>query len=323
MVPSSQSIESNPLFAPIVLFVYNRPKHTLETLEALCKNELADQSILYIFSDGFNENTNEKTISAINEVRSVIREKQWCKEVIIKEAKRNKGLANSVIDGVSEVIGKHGKVIVLEDDLIPARYFLDFMNQALNRYEENPEIFQISGFSFPAQGINPEHSCYFLPLTSTWGWATWKRVWDIIDFECKDYTILKKDKKLAYRFNLNGAYNYKKMFLQQMESQKVSSWGIRFYWNAFKQNALVLFPDKSLIINNGWDNSGRHKDSYNIFPTSEWEDNYKILNFPDSANLNKGHIKLISGYLKRRTSIFTKIIYRLIFIITHLLRNKN
>ena len=114
-----------------------------------------------------------------------------------------------------------------------------------------------------------------------------------------------------------------KMFLQQMESQKISSWGIRFYWNAFKQNGQILFPDKSLILNNGWDNSGRHKDSYNIFPTNDWEDNYKIINFPDLQNKNENHSKLIAEYLKRRTSFLTKIINKLSFILTNLLRNSN
>lgn len=319
----NQSVKYKSSLAPIVLFVYNRPKHTLDVLEALSKNDLADQSILYIFADGFNVDSSERTISDINEVRTIIRKKQWCQEVIIKEAKQNKGLANSVIDGVTEIIDKYGKVIVLEDDLIPSHYFLNFMNKALDLYQEDKNIFQISGFSFPVKGIKSENGCYFLPLTSTWGWATWKRVWDNIDFECNDFKILKKDKKLAYRFNFNGAYNYKKMFLKQMESDKVNSWGIRFYWNAFKQNALILFPDRSLILNNGWDNSGRHKDNYGVFPINNWEDNYKIFNFPDSLFQNKNHIKLISKYLKRRTSIFTKIIYKLSFGISHLLKNMN
>jgi hypothetical protein len=305
--------------APIILFVYNRPKHTLDTLEALSKNELADQSLLYIFSDGYSDNTSEKIIFDINEVRSVIRGKQWCKEVIIKEAKHNKGLANSIIEGVTEIIWKHEKIIVLEDDLIPSHYFLKYMNNALELYRENKEIIQISGFSFPIKGIKPENSSYFLPLTTTWGWATWKRAWDKINFECKDYSILKKDKKLAYRFNFDGAYNYKKMFIRQMESQKVSSWGIRFYWNAFKENALILFPDKSLILNNGWDNSGRHKDNYNLFPVHNWDDNYKILHFPELISKNENLIKLNTRYLKKRTSLFTKIIYKFSYFLNHFL----
>ncbi|MDP4201574.1 MAG: glycosyltransferase [Bacteroidota bacterium] len=302
------------MLAPIVLFVYNRPEHTRQTLNALSNNSLASQSTLYIFSDGEPDHCSDETVEKIKQVRLIIREKQWCKEVIIKEAKQNQGLAKSVINGVTEVITKHGKIIVLEDDLIPSHYFLDFMNQSLDRYEEHQEIFQISGFSFPSKKIKSENSSYFLPLTSTWGWATWKRVWDLIDFECNDYSVLKKNKKLAYRFNFNGSYNYKKMFIQQMESQKISSWGIRFYWNAFKNDALILFPDKSLILNNGWDNSGRHNDNYNVFPINNWDDIYQIRSFPKEIGLNLNYVDLISKYLKKRTSILTKLSNKLYYI---------
>jgi hypothetical protein len=311
---------SNPL-APIILFVYNRPIHTLKTLEALHANELADQSLLYIFSDGYKDDTSAKIVAEINEVRSLIRNKQWCKEVIIKEVNQNKGLANSVIDGVTEIIAKHQKVIVLEDDLIPAHYFLNYMNSALELYKGNQEIVQIAGFSFPVKGIPSKNESYFLPLTTTWGWATWKRAWDKIDFECKDYTILNTDKEIAYRFNFNGAYNYKKMFIRQMESHKVNSWGIRFYWNAFKENSVTLFPDRSLILNSGWDGSGRHGDNYDIFPMPNWDENYKILHFPDVTKKNEVYIKLVNRYIRKRTSFIKKVIYKLRNIPEHFFKN--
>lgn len=301
--------------SPIVLFVYNRPEHTRKTLRALSKNNLASESVLYIYCDG----TPIDCISELKEnndlVKKVIREEQWCKEVVIIEAETNKGLANSVISGVTEIVNRYGKIIVLEDDLVTSTYFLEYMNNALNVYANNLEVIQISGFSFPSPKIKSTNSSYFLTLTSTWGWATWKQAWDIIDFECSDYKILKKDKNLAYRFNHNGSYDYKKMFLQQMESDKISSWGIRFYWNAFKQNAVILFPDKSLVINNGWDSSGKHKDSYDIFPINDWDENYKIKKFPETTNVDIKTNKIISRYLKQRTSLFIKIFYRLKLII--------
>ena len=110
--------------APIVLFVYNRPKHTRQTLEALAQNELASESVLYIYADGPKENANEEVISLISETREVVKSKKWCKEVQIIESNINKGLAESVILGITEVINKHEKVIVLEDDLIISPYFL-------------------------------------------------------------------------------------------------------------------------------------------------------------------------------------------------------
>lgn len=303
-----------PDIAPVVLFVYNRPDHTKKTLEALANNLLAKESVLYIYCDGVPENATEELKNNNTLVKKVIREQQWCKDVIIFEAESNKGLAKSVIQGVESVVNKHGKIIVLEDDLITSTYFLEFMNKSLNMYENDNRVIQISGFSFPAQQIESKESSYFLSITSTWGWATWKRAWDTLDFECKDYGILKKDKTLARKFNCNGSYNYTKMFFKQMEQSKISSWGIRFYWNAFKKNSLTLYPDYTLVLNNGWDSSGRHKDNYDVFPLKNWNLNYRVKNFPNEIKLDSYATNIIYKYLKKRTSVFTKIISKLNFL---------
>lgn len=292
--------------APIILFVFNRPEHTRKTLQALSKNKLADKSSLYIYCDGVPSNASSILIENNNLVKKIIREEQWCKEVNIVESNENKGLATSVISGVNNILNKYGKVIVLEDDLITTNTFLEYMNLSLNKYMNNDNVFQISGYGFPVPKIKKANSSYFLNVTSTWGWATWKRVWDSIDFECKDYEILKKNKKLVYEFNFQGAYDYKKMFFRQMESSEISSWGIRFYWNVFKNKALVLYPDNSLVRNIGWDNSGKHKDNYDIFPINNWDLNYQINSFPEKIVLDFERQNMVKKYIKKRTSFKMK-----------------
>ena len=93
--------------APIVLFVYNRPWHTRQTLEALSKNSLADQSILYIYADGAKENATDAQLNEIKEVRCLIREKKWCKQVEIIEREKNIGVENVMITGITEIINKY------------------------------------------------------------------------------------------------------------------------------------------------------------------------------------------------------------------------
>lgn len=298
--------------APIILFVYNRPEHTKKTLEALANNLLANESVLYIYCDGVPKNATEELKNNNTLVKKVIREQQWCKEVIIVEAESNKGLANSIINGVTDIVNKHGEVIVLEDDLITGKYFLEYMNTALKKYSSSKNVVQISGFCYEPPKIKSNKSSYFLPLTTTWGWATWKEEWNAIDFDCKDYILLKQNKKLAYQFNFNGSYNFKKMFFQQMEQNKISSWGIRYYWNVFKQKALILHPDKSLVLNNGWDNSGKHKDSYQIYPIENWDEDYRVVKFPEVCKLDSLTVKFVSKYIKKRTSFFSKLINRLL-----------
>src|SRR5215211_27101 len=103
--------------APVVLFVYNRPVHTLRTLKALKKNHLADESRLYVYCDGPKTNATEEERENINKVRSIVKQEKWCREVHVAESETNNGLAASIIKGVTEIVNRYGKVIVLEDDL--------------------------------------------------------------------------------------------------------------------------------------------------------------------------------------------------------------
>ena len=93
--------------APIILFCYNRPWHVEQTLVALSRNELANKSILYIYCDGPKADASEEQYQKIKEVHDVVRKHQWCKEVHVVEAEKNKGLAKSVIHGVTEIVEKY------------------------------------------------------------------------------------------------------------------------------------------------------------------------------------------------------------------------
>lgn len=247
--------------APIVLFVYNRPQHTLQTLEALSDNVLADQSELYIYCDGPKESVNEEELKKIEEVRSIVKKKKWCGNVHIIERKDNLGLANSIISGVTEVINKHSKVIVLEDDLITSEEFLSFMNFYLKEGASIEFLFGISGSTFYE---NKESTgCYYLPIGSSWGWATWKHKWELIEFDAAllKLRVEKEDKVKLIDF---GNYQYYAM-LSDQAAGKIDSWAINFQTSMFLKNGYFLFPENSLIKNIGFDNSGTHRESNSLF----------------------------------------------------------
>lgn len=240
--------------APIILFVYNRPWHTGQTLEALMKNKLADQSTLYIFSDGYKENASEEDINKIETVRKLIRSKKWCREVNIIEVEKNKGLANAVIEGVERVISEFGKVIVLEDDIVTSDQFLIFLNGALQEYEYNEHIFGVTGFVYP--GDKPITNTHFLPIACSWGWATWKTRWDKVIFDASllERKIIETGSTKKIDF---GGYPFFKM-LQDQGAGKVNSWAIRFYASMFLNRACFVYPVKSLVKNIGFDEQGSH-----------------------------------------------------------------
>ena len=240
--------------APIVLFVYNRPWHTKQCLEALSANELAKDSILYIYADGSKKNAGKEELDRINQVQQIIQLINSFKEVRIINREKNFGLVKSIIAGVTEVINEHDKVIVLEDDLVVSKGFLKFMNQALHLYKEEKNVYSITGYMFD---LNDESKkAVLLPYISTWSWGTWKDRWSTFDIDTFENIVLSDSKLLSNRFNL-GDYDYVKM----LESTGTNSWGIKWYLHIFKRNGLSLFPTRSLVSNNGFDGTGVNCDA--------------------------------------------------------------
>ena len=245
------------MFAPIVLFVYNRVDHTQKIIESIGRCPEALESELYIFSDGPK---NEQAASKVKEVRAYIHNEKIqasFKNVNIIEAPKNKGLANSVISGVTRVMNQYGRAIVVEDDNIAAPGFLRFMNAALDFYEHNPRIWSIGGYT-PKITIPSDykHDVFIMDKGSSYAWATWKDRWDSIDWEIRDYPSFKRNFRLRRAFNRVG--NDRCDMLQAQMEGRIDSWAIRFTYNAFRQNKMFVLPAKSLISNTGNDGSGVH-----------------------------------------------------------------
>lgn len=251
----------NSTLAPIVLFVYGRPAHTRQTLEALSQNDLSQESVLYIFADGAKPTASAEQLEKIRQTRDVIREKQWCGQVHIIESEINKGLAHSIIEGVTRIVNEYGKVIVLEDDIVTSVGFLRYMNDALMMYCYEEQVMQISGYWFvqPAT-VPPLPDTFFITCVSSWSWATWKRAWQYFESDGKLLEQKIMEQHLKHRFDFEGTYPYFQMLTDYNEG-KNNSWAIRWYAVMCLRGAIALFPCKSLVYNIGFDGSGEHCDS--------------------------------------------------------------
>lgn len=240
------------ILAPIALFVYNRPAHTRQTVEALQKNDLARDSDLIIFSDA--PKTSE-VAAAVHEVREYIKTISGFRTVSIVERDSNWGLANSVIDGVTTVVNKRGRIIVLEDDLVTAPYFLDYMNRALEHYAHEEKVMQISANMFPIPSGDVMPETFFCKMTTSWGWATWDRAWR--KFEPDADTLIKMIIARKLRKEFDMGYSYFQMLEMQARGE-TDSWAIRWYASVFLAGGLCLHPSASLVVNIGHDGSGTH-----------------------------------------------------------------
>lgn len=248
------------MLAPIILFVYNRPKHTRRTLAALEKNFLAADSLLYIISDA---SKNADSVEAVNEVRSIIREPWNFKHITIIERRRNWGLADNVIDGVTKIMNEHGRAIVLEDDLETAPYALTYFNDALLRYQDETRVMEISGYMYPVANPKRLPKSFFFRVANSWGWATWKRAWDQFDPDINRLTA-NFDRQDIKHFSIDGTENFWKQ-VKAFKAGKINSWAIRWYLSVFKNDGLVLYPRESMVQNIGTDGSGTHSDADNIY----------------------------------------------------------
>ena len=238
--------------APVALFVYSRLDHTRQTAAALQRNLLAAQTDLFIFSDAARKPEAEADVQA---VRNFVRTIGGFRSVTLIERTRNFGLAASIRDGVTRLCAERGRVIVLEDDLVTAPDFLTYMNDALDFYETDERVIAVHGYMYPVEMALPE--TFFLRDPGCWGWATWKRGWDLFDADGAGQLAVVRASGRETEFDLDGSYDYIGMLEGQIAGRN-QSWAILWYATAFLRGKLTLYPGRSLVTNIGFDGSGTH-----------------------------------------------------------------
>jgi len=266
--PSSSSSSS---CAPICLFVFNRLEHTTLTIQSLKNNILASDSDLYIFSDAPKIDMPTKST---DEVRAYIKTISGFKSISIIERNTNFGLSKSIIDGVSYVLDRSKKIIVLEDDMVTSSFFLKFMNEGLDFYENESLVASIHGHSLPG---NYGSSTFFLRGADCWGWATWEDRWSMFESNGEKLYESLSNKKLLKEFNYNSPGLFSGMLLDQIKGNN-DSWAIRWHASVFLEKKLTLNPEFSLLKNIGNDGSGVHCENNNEHDISLYHGHIQINN---------------------------------------------
>ncbi len=290
--------------APILLFVFNRPDHVRRTVEALQRNTLAAESILYIYSDAAR--TPEQK-DAVSEVRRYIYTINGFKEINIIEREENWGLAKSIIDGVTTRVKEYGRVIVLEDDLITAPYFLQFMNDALEAYKDEERVGHIQGCDFTQDPSLPD--TFLIRWTGSWGWATWDRAWKYFNPDGKALLKQIEDRKLTYTFDFNGKYGYTRMLRRQIEG-KNNSWAIRWNASLFLNDILSLNVGKSLVQNEGFDGSGTNCGGGGLYSSNLFMDRIEVKRITPAVENKEARMAYVR-YYARTNSFMAKAIRRI------------
>ena len=292
--------------APIVLFVYNRPNHLRQTVQSLQKNKLVKASELFIYSDAPK---NEQAVKYVNEVRDYIKTINGFKNVTIIERKKNWGLANNIIDGVTTIVCKYGTIIMLEDDLVLSPYYLMYMNKALDYYREKKKVWHISGWNLPIDRTGLPDTFLVRVMNCSGGWATWSDRWQY--FERNFSKIVSGfSKEDIYHFNLEGSKKFWKQVKDNINGN-LSTWAIFWYATIFKNQGLCLNPSHSYVKNIGHDCSGIH------CLDGDYKDNLSISQKPSITFVEKieesslAVEKIIDFYNSNKKSLLVRTIKKL------------
>lgn len=238
---------------PLAFFAYNRPRHTARALDALAACRRLDDFEFYFFSDGPR---NAEAQVDVDKVRQILAEnaKRFSAQIVERES--NLGLAKSIVDGVGRLCESHGRVVVLEDDLIVAPDFLHYMAAALDHYENHPEVMQVGAYTI-APSKDRDTDAFLLPVTTTWGWGTWARAWQKFSWTPQGWPATRRDATWLSRFEINGAGSYVSMLEDRLAGRN-NSWGILWWYAVSRSGGEVVYPLKTLVSNEGFDGSGVH-----------------------------------------------------------------
>lgn len=245
--------------APICLSVYKRINHVKQTISALQKNLLAEESILYIFSDHPMIGDEEE----VRNVRRYLKKINGFHDVFIIEREENNRVKNNR-NGIKKILDDFGKVIFLEEDIVTAPGFLSYLNFALDFYKEHKNVISVSAYCPPIEiPEDYKYSTFFLPRFNAWGFGTWKNKFDPFEFSLIDYEKNIKDKNFLEKLTAGGDDIF--YLVQNDYNGYIDALDIKVMYHQALYKKYTVYPRISMVQNIGHDGSGVHCRNTNKF----------------------------------------------------------
>lgn len=294
----------NKNIAPILVYAYNRAEHLEQCISSLRGNALAEVSTLYVFSDAARSEADRETVE---QVRRYIKTITGFKEIHIVERENNWGLARSIIDGVTRTLQLYDRVIVVEDDLVVAPHFLQFMNDALETYKDEERVGHIQACDFTNDPSLPE--TFLIKWSGSWGWGTWKRAWQHFNPNGQELLDELRRRHLTRQFDFNGKYGFTRMLRRQIAG-KNNSWAIRWNASLFLADILSLNVGRSLVQNNGFDGTGTNCGGGGLYGSNLYMKRLKVEKI-NPIEENREARAAFERYYHRTNSFWAKAVRRI------------
>lgn len=250
--------QKNTILAPVVLFVYSRLEHTKRTMDALKLNKRAVDTELYVFCDAPNPRATKEQLTEIYATHEYLKlQNDGFAKINLEISELHRGAGKAIIRGISIVLAKHGKCIILENDMEVEPLFLEYMNNGLEAYKDDKRIYGIASTSYKFQlPCWYKKDLFLLTRPQSWGWATWLDRWQNVDWEVKDFQEIEVSERLQRSFNVGGNDLYY-MLKDQMEG-RTDTWDLQWAWHIFKQKGYFVYSRWNFQRNCGFDGSGAH-----------------------------------------------------------------
>lgn len=239
--------------APILVSVYNRPSHLARCIESLKINGQAQNSKLFIVSDGPSRPADEPEVEEVRRIASAV---QGFQEVHLIAREQNLGFFKSITQAQDFILDQFGKIIFLEDDIEVSPSFLEFINTALIKYQANPSIYSISGYCPPSACLPPgaPPSVFPGPFFCPWGFGTWRDRQHRISRTRNVYREVLADKPLKMHM-----MKHCPMMLEVLRRdyfKDLSTIDVRISCQMLLSRMVTIYPSLSLTRNLGFDGSG-------------------------------------------------------------------
>ena len=250
--------------APVAVFVYNRLDNTRQTIEHLGRNEGAQDTDVFLFSDGGKD---EASWHKVNEVRRYLHElakNHGFKSLTMVERPENFYLERNITEGIAEVFQHYDRIIVLEDDICTSPFFLDYMNRAFDLYQDVPRVMHVSGFT----NLSVEAPAfYFTPHMSGWGWGTWRDRWQqyFKHFGSREEALRGMTPADENRMQYGGVFPC----LKSLDKRPIP-WDICWEIAIYKAQGLCITPGHTMVRNIGL-KQGTHFRSFDFLQHYEFD----------------------------------------------------
>lgn len=243
------------LDTPVLLLVFNRPDTTRQVFEAIKK---AQPRQLFVAADGPRT---EKPGEAerCQEVRNIASAVDWDCEVKTLFRTDNRGCGLGPAEAITWFFEQVEQGIILEDDCLPDASFFVFCNELLKKYKESKDVVLISGFNPLGSSYNTSTDYFFTDCGGIWGWATWRRAWEMYNFhvpEWKEDAL--KNKVLKSLPSDRNRADMQQHLHQITAGGRSDYWDFQWWFYRVLQGGIGIMPKHNLIQNIGFGENATH-----------------------------------------------------------------